>query len=110
MKIRVLLSWISCPLFVSLALAREEAHLLAQIHRARAVDKRQQQHQAGAFDGNHAPEAQNCPTLSRVNESTASGGLPALIDAMIFGSSTPPVLLTVIHGYFFVNPTKIWLN
>ncbi len=62
------------------------------------------------FRSCHAPEAQNCPTLSSVNESTVSGGLPALIEAMILGSSTPPVLLTVIHGYFFVNPSKILLN
>ena len=62
------------------------------------------------FRSAHAPDAQNCPTLSSVNERTASGGLPALIAAMIFSSSTPPVLLTVIHGYFSVNPTKISLN
>src|SRR5262245_58143700 len=62
------------------------------------------------FRSCHAPDSQNCPTLSSVNDSTTSGGLPLLIEAMIFWSFTPPVLFTVIHGYCSVKPSKIWLN
>ena len=39
-----------------------------------------------------------------------SGGFPALMAARIFWSFTPPVLFTVIHGYFSVKPSKIVLN
>src|SRR5436190_5910250 len=62
------------------------------------------------FRSCHAPDSQNCPTLSSVKESTTSGAVRLLMAAMIFGSPTPPLLSTVIRGYFWVKPSKILLT
>ena len=58
----------------------------------------------------HAPVLHHRPTLSTPNESTASGGLPALIAAVILLSVRPVRLSTVIHGYCSLNMSKTLLK
>ena len=62
------------------------------------------------FRSCHAPDAQNWPTLSSVNERTASGGVAGVDRGDDLLVVDTPTLFTVIQGISAVNPSKILLN
>ena len=58
----------------------------------------------------HAPEPQNAPALSALNDCATSGALPPRLAAMILSSLMPPTTLTVTPGFFASKPLTASLN